>query len=240
MTSPVQTSITSYWNLSATTYDAHPLSQIHMHEAKELWLQAWQRALPEPPVDVLDVGTGTGQVALLLAELGHRVVGIDLADGMLDQARAKSTALPTPPTFQVGDAVAPPFPAGSFDVVTNRYLLWTLREPGQALRSWHELLRPGGRLVAVDANWYADGLRSSSRERPDFQALYVDDVVAALPLAEARTSDAAVELVEAAGFVDVQVTQLTEIEQLQRTLYDDPEQMVRVPFLISARVASAG
>lgn len=230
----VQLNINRYWHSTASSYDTHPLGQIHMGAAKELWRQVWRHALPAAPAEILDVGTGTGQVSLLLAELGHRVTGTDLAEGMLEQARAKSTALQVPPTFELGDAVTPDFPPASFDAVTSRYLLWTLREPDRALRNWRALLRPTGRLVAVDANWFEDGIRQDTRDRPDFQALYDDTVIAALPLAETRTGDDAAELVEAAGFVDVEVTFLPEIEQLQRSLYDDPGKQVRLPFRISA------
>ncbi|MGH8932096.1 MAG: class I SAM-dependent methyltransferase [Egibacteraceae bacterium] len=67
-----------------------------MGQAKDAWADVCSGALPTPPADVLDVGTGTGQVALLLADLGHRVTGIDLAEGMLALARAKSASMANP------------------------------------------------------------------------------------------------------------------------------------------------
>jgi ubiquinone/menaquinone biosynthesis C-methylase UbiE len=62
--------------------------------------------LPHAPADVLDVGTGTGFLALLLAELGYRVVGIDLAPDMLEIAQSKCTN-EIAPRFELGDAAAP-------------------------------------------------------------------------------------------------------------------------------------
>ena len=58
----------------------------------------------------------------------------------------------------VGDAAAPPVPAGAFDVVLARHVLWALPDPETALRHWVSLLRPGGRLVLVEGVWGNAGL----------------------------------------------------------------------------------
>jgi SAM-dependent methyltransferase len=51
------------------------------------------------------------------------------------------------------DAEAPPFPPGSFNLIVERHVLWTLPNPEQALRAWSALLRPGGRLVLIEGDW---------------------------------------------------------------------------------------
>lgn len=235
----VQENITSYWHMHAGAYDAHPLSQIHMGPARDAWKRVWQAGLPPAPADVLDVGTGTGQVAVPVAELGYRVTGIDLAEGMLDLARAKAAGMSNPPVFRLGDAVAPPFPPASFDAITCRYLLWTLREPLQALTNWRRLLRPGGRLVAVDSTWYAGGIRGQEREKyqdhEEFLRLYDERVVAALPLAEVTSIDAMAALIREAGFGAVEVTPLEEIERLERELRPHGGIDVQLQFMITAR-----
>ncbi len=46
--------------------------------------------------------------------------------------------------------MAPPLQPASVDVVSNRNVIWTLLDPRKAFRNWFALLRPGGRILAVD------------------------------------------------------------------------------------------
>lgn len=95
---------------------------------------------------VLDIGTGTGVVALGLAELGYRVVGLDLSRGMLRHALPRLGGL-----VVQGDARSLPFADASFD---QAYSVWVLHHVGDiaaALRGIARLLRPGGRYLVVPA-----------------------------------------------------------------------------------------
>ncbi|SDT24410.1 class I SAM-dependent methyltransferase [Jiangella sp. DSM 45060] len=224
-----QDSITRYWTERADSYDAHHREQLGNAEVKAGWTDVWRRALPAPPARVLDVGTGTGHVALLLAELGHDVVGTDLSPGMLAKAREKAAGLAHPPELLIGDAVAPDFPDASFDVVTSRYLLWTLRTPEVALANWRALLRPGGLLAAVDSTWFPSGVG------PD--PLYDRTAMSLLPLAEAASIDDSAAQVRAAGFADVTVTPLPRILDLDRRYGVADGHEVQLQFLITGRVA---
>jgi ubiquinone/menaquinone biosynthesis C-methylase UbiE len=97
--------------------------------------------------DVLDVGTGTGRAALLLARGGARVTAVDASEAMLEVARARAAAEGTSVRFQLGDAHALDFPDRSFDaVVCLRVLMHSPR--WRACVS--ELCRVAGRLVIVD------------------------------------------------------------------------------------------
>jgi ubiquinone/menaquinone biosynthesis C-methylase UbiE len=131
------------------------------------WVRALSELLPDPPADVLDVGTGTEFVARTAASLGHRVVGIDLSAKMVDVARSRGCADGVAVEFALGDAVGPDFPPWSFDALTNRSLIWTLLELDAALAAWHALLRPGGRLVC----FYGLVDRGASPLRPKQESL---------------------------------------------------------------------
>ena len=77
---------------------------------------------------VLDVGTGTGRIALLLAGKGASVTGIDASDEMLKVARERAAAADAPIEFRRGDAHTLEFPDHSFDiVVSSRVLMHTPR-----------------------------------------------------------------------------------------------------------------
>lgn len=144
--SEAQAHITTFWSMVAAGYEAHGGNVAEYGSAAyQGWVDALASVLPAPPSDVLDVASGTGYVALAAASLGHRVTAVDLAPAMLDELAAKATARNLAVDARLDDAVAPDFSPASFDVVTSRHLLWTLREPARAMASWRQLLRPGGR-----------------------------------------------------------------------------------------------
>ena len=83
-------SVPDYWDAASERYDEDADHGLRDPEVREAWrarLAAW---LPPPPTDVLDLGCGTGSLALLVTELGHQVHGIDLSRRMVDQAQAKA------------------------------------------------------------------------------------------------------------------------------------------------------
>ncbi len=114
---------------------------------------------------VLDLGSGTGYPALLAAQTvgpSGSVIGIDLADRMLDVARRKASSLAlTNVTFRTGDATSLPFETGSFDAVTSRFCLMFLPEIPRAAAEIARILKPGGWLAA--AVWSAPDKNPSIR-----------------------------------------------------------------------------
>ncbi|HEX3204551.1 MAG TPA: methyltransferase domain-containing protein [Nitrospiraceae bacterium] len=106
-----------------------------------------------PGQRILDLGSGTGYPALLAAQaVGPRgnVVGLDLADAMLDVARRKAKALGlTNIRFQAGDVSTLPFDAGSFDAVISRFCLMFLPDVPKAAAEIARVLKPGGYLAAA-------------------------------------------------------------------------------------------
>ncbi|KXK61160.1 hypothetical protein AWW66_15040 [Micromonospora rosaria] len=227
-----QERINAYWTGRAPDYDEYQQRPDRLAADQEAWSRIWAEALPPAPADVLDVGTGTGQVAMVLAGLGHRVTGIDLAEGMLDRARQHAATLANPPVIQLGDAVAPDFPAGSFDAVTSRYLMWTLREPEVAVANWARLVRPGGVVAVVDSTWFPGGLDNASENFTDFYDARVRDV---LPLAAATSIDQTVAVLEKAGLSEVTVTPLTTIYELDRRFGVAPNHEHQMQYLIAGR-----
>jgi SAM-dependent methyltransferase len=140
-----------YWDAAADRFDDEPDHGLHDPGVRSAWetrLRAW---LPAAPSDVLDLGCGTGSLALLAAADGHRVTAVDQSARMAILARAKLSG--TDARVLVGDAAHPPVGVGLFDVVLVRHVLWALPDQGAVLRQWADLLRPGGRLVLVEGRW---------------------------------------------------------------------------------------
>lgn len=96
---------------------------------------------------VLDVGTGTGRAALLLAEAGARVSGVDASEEMLAVARERAAKQHLAVTFALGDAHALEFADESFDLVVSLRVLMHTPEWRRCLA---ELCRVAGRRVIVD------------------------------------------------------------------------------------------
>lgn len=222
--SEIQEKLTAYWNTRSTQYDSTPGHDLHGETYLRAWREALTELLPAAPADILDVGTGTGFLALFAAQLGHRVVGIDVAENMLAIARDKAAEQGAQLTFQLGDAAEPPFAPESFDAIVSRHVTWTLPDPGHAFARWHDLLRPGGRVVAIDGLWGSAGLLTpeDKPENPEWHdhfmewtAHYSSATLAELPLSMMETLDPALALVRAAGFADARIVRLPEIERIE-------------------------
>jgi demethylmenaquinone methyltransferase/2-methoxy-6-polyprenyl-1,4-benzoquinol methylase len=115
--------------------------------------QGWKRdliarAAIAPGERVLDLATGTGDLAVAAAARGAEVVGLDLAPRMVQLARAKPAAAAI--RFLVGDMTALPLPAASVDVVTTGYGLRNVPDLERALSEIARVLKPGGRFLSLD------------------------------------------------------------------------------------------
>ncbi len=229
----VQDRITQYWDTRADAYADHQRHRTGTDEYEAFWAGLWTGVLPQAPSEVPDVGTGTGQVANVHARIGHRVTGTDHSAPMVAEARsdAARTLSAPPPNFLVGDAVAPEFPQESFDVITDRYLMWTLREPEVALENWRRLLRPGGVLAIVDSTWYPDGIQQMG-EGDRLPSHYDEQVRGALPLAEADSIERTVALARAHGFPDTVYRPLHVLRELDERFGVAPHHEIRTQFLI--------
>jgi SAM-dependent methyltransferase len=143
-----------YWDEQASTFDEAPDHGLRDATIRSAWASLLTALMPPAPARIVDLGCGTGSLAILLGEAGHTVSGIDVAAGMISRAREKAAAAGVDAEFEIGDAMTPPWPPATFDVVLARHVVWTLPDPGLGLDRWLELLRPGGRLVLIEGRWW--------------------------------------------------------------------------------------
>ena len=113
---------------------------------------AAQTAFGASATQVLDVATGTGDLAIDLARLGiPLVVGLDFSGAMLHAARAKvEVAAPGRIRLVRGDALSLPFGNGTFDAVTVGFGLRNMPDYAAAIEEMGRVLKPGGRLVILE------------------------------------------------------------------------------------------
>lgn len=149
--------IADYWNEYADVYDAEPDHGLGDPATREAWRALLEHWLPARSSDVADLACGTGSLTALVAALGHRAVGVDLAGNMVELARAKTAEFGELATIREGDVSLPPIEPVSVDVILARHILWTLPDPQAALASWRSLLRPGGRFLLVEGRWWSVG-----------------------------------------------------------------------------------
>lgn len=230
--------VREYWDADAATYDHAPGHGAPTRVERAAWTAALARHLPASPSRVLDVGSGTGFLSLGAARLGHDVTAVDLSAGMLAKLRARAEAENLAVTAIQAPADEPP--AGPFDAVLERHLLWTLPDPAATLRAWREAA-PSGRLVLFESLWgRADpiergrarlhtALRTLRRTPPHHHDEYGPDLLARLPLAGGAHPERLLELVEAAGWRDAALTRLRDVEWARRLMMNPVERALGFP-----------
>ncbi|MBD3884633.1 methyltransferase domain-containing protein [Phormidium tenue FACHB-886] len=118
------------------------------------FFKAWANLSPDSVI--LDVACGTGELERLLAaeNLHQQIVGVDLSERMLAQARQKLQAFPHI-NFQLATVRSLPFPDRSFDVVISANSFHYFDDPLTSLQEMRRVLKSDGRLVLLD--WCRDG-----------------------------------------------------------------------------------
>jgi len=151
--------------------------------------------------DVLDLGCGSGTLAVELARAGARVVGIDGDEDMLRRAAAKAEAARVELSLRAGLADAIPLEDGAVDVVVCS-LLWHHLVPADrsvGLIECRRVLRPGGRLLIADWGRPADPLQRA--------AFFVLQLIDGFENTRDHVAGRLPGFVRAAGFADVVVEQ---------------------------------
>jgi SAM-dependent methyltransferase len=95
--------------------------------------------------DILDIGTGTGRVAIPFARQGYRVVAVDASAATIDQTRSIADGVPI--DLRVGDIDGLPVPDACIDTAISRNYATRFPNWNQYLLEWKRVMRPGGRLV---------------------------------------------------------------------------------------------
>lgn len=203
--------MTDYW-----TWRVPSFSELRMKELngkmRERWMAEFEKYIPmSEPLNILDLGTGTGFFALLLGSRGHQVTGIDLTEDMILEARRTAKLLQIPAQFAVMDAESPAFALESFDILVTRNLTWGLPHLEAAYQNWYKLLKKGGILINFDADYCRE---SSSQPLPENHAhkgipeqktlLYESFKDELRPTQQPRPQWDR-ELLEKAGFRDIQI-----------------------------------
>lgn len=114
-----------------------------------------ERLSIQPGMEVLDVASGAGQLAIPAARAGARVTSIDIATNSIEQARARAQQEGLSVQFDEGDAEMLPYEDNSFDLVVSLIGAMFAPRPEQVAAELIRVCRPGGRIVM--ANWTPEG-----------------------------------------------------------------------------------
>jgi len=205
--SDVHERIRDWWDADAEHYDRSPGHALSDPVEAAAWRAALREVLPEAPGRILDAGAGTGALSLLAAERKAKERGLELE-------------------IVIGPVNEPP--AGPFEVVIERHVIWTVPDPVGALRAWREVAAERGRLVLFEGIWApadplgrakafaGERLRSLRGEADHHHSSYPGDVLAQLPLAEMTSPLPIVEAVREAGWRGLRIKRLRDVEWAAR------------------------
>jgi ubiquinone/menaquinone biosynthesis C-methylase UbiE len=137
-----------------TTWEAGDFSEVakHIETTAEAFVE---RLNIQPGMKVLDVACGSGNLAIIAAQKGAEVAGIDIADNLIDAAKKRAAAAGLDIKFEVGDAESMPYEDNSFDLVMTMFGAMFAPRPEVTASELVRVCKPGGTIAM--ANWTPDG-----------------------------------------------------------------------------------
>lgn len=152
----IQDRIIAYWKGRSADFGALRKKELTSDLAPR-WLREIIPHIKDSHQRILDLGTGTGFFAFLLAQKGYSVTGVDLTEDMItvakEQALELQDSLAGEVDFRCMDAMKLDFPDGSFDVILARNLTWTLPDVESAYKEWYRVLAPKGVFINIDGDY---------------------------------------------------------------------------------------
>lgn len=189
--------VAKHWNEYSPQFD-----EAHNTENLDVWRKEMGKLISgSQGAKVLDIGTGTGFLALMVAELGYESYGIDIAEDMLELGRQHAKERNVSVNFLNGEGEHLPFEDNCFEVLVNARVLWTLFDPDVAFAEWRRVLKPDGKLFSF--------IRRPNPEKQIKPSLYGEEFDIKLPLRQA-TNELYIEYMERAGFKNVKIIPLPE------------------------------
>lgn len=226
----IKIDIASSWDKWSSEYDNQYAHGIKSIEEEKEWKKVLAKIVGNDRKNILDVGTGTGFLALLFSELGHDCKGLDISEGMLEIAKDKAKTREVDIKFGIGDAEKLPEESNKFDLVVNRHLVWTLPNPEKALREWIRVLKPGGKLVIIDGDWFYENriydikrfmgkllIAITEFKNPwNRKNDYSKDLAAKLPMMKDENSRNLYNIVKSTGLKDIKIIKLDDLEKIEK------------------------
>ncbi len=175
--------IADKWDVRSSTFDAD-----HDTENIEIWKEVLEHLIGRNGEGkILDVGTGTGFLANMIAELGYTSTGIDFSKEMMEVGKNNSKNRGVTVDYVYGDCDNMPFADDTFDVLVNSRVMWTLVNPVYSVKEWLRVLKPGGILLSFTRISLPEERERWRKLHPENQ--YPEDIDRALPLRSASIEE---------------------------------------------------
>jgi len=127
-----------------------------------------------------------------------------------------------------GDAENLPFDDGSFDIVMNRYLLWTLPDPKTAVNEWSRVVKSGGKLILIDGRWHDPAIHMrlrrfigsmivllTEKRNPRMFMSHYATIKDQLPFFNGITPNDVVDLLTEVGLRNISVNNLEKLREFE-------------------------